>query len=66
MRMRIVLPAAAAVAITVVAVISFARGAEKSVAELGVFSAWVRAGPPSADRHQPEVNPAMVLETADD
>ncbi len=46
MKMRIVLPAAAAVAFTAVAVISFARGGELNVGDLAFVSAWARATPP--------------------
>jgi hypothetical protein len=47
MKMRIVLPAVAAVAITAFAVISFARGAEPAPGVV-VLDAWARATPPGA------------------
>jgi hypothetical protein len=48
MKMRIVLPAAAAVTITAFAVISFARGAEAIVGDIAIVKAWARATPPGA------------------
>src|SRR5687768_10503162 len=47
-RMRILVPAAVALALTVAAAISFARGAGGG-AELAVVSAWARATPPRAE-----------------
>lgn len=48
MRARVVLPAVAAILITAVAVISFARGAEAGLDDILVVEAWARATPPGA------------------
>jgi hypothetical protein len=48
-RMRILVPAAVALALTAAAAISFARGAANGSAELAVVSAWARATPPRAE-----------------
>jgi copper(I)-binding protein len=48
MKARVVLPAVAAILITAVAVISFARGAEAGIDDILVVEAWVRATPPGA------------------
>jgi periplasmic copper chaperone A len=47
--MRLLLPAAIAVGLTVVAAISYVRGAEIAVGDLAVTSAWARATPPGAN-----------------
>ena len=47
--MRLLLPAAIAVGLTVVAAISYVRGAETAVGDVAVTSAWARATPPGAD-----------------
>jgi hypothetical protein len=47
--MRILVPAAVALALTAAAAISFARGAGNGSAELAIVSAWARATPPRAE-----------------
>lgn len=46
--MRLLLPAATALALTAASIISFARGAELRVGDLAITSAWARATPPGA------------------
>lgn len=48
MKARVVLPAVAAILITAVAVISFARGAEAGLDDILIVEAWARATPPGA------------------
>lgn len=47
-KMRLVLPAAIAMTLTLASAISFARAAEVTVGELAIVSAWARATPPGA------------------
>ena len=46
--MRMLLPAATALALTAAAAISFARGGESRIGDLAIVSAWARATPPGA------------------
>ncbi len=46
--MRMLLPAAIALALTAAAAISFARGEESRTGDLAIVSAWARATPPGA------------------
>ena len=48
-KMQLVLPAAAAVALTLVAGFYFVRRAETAPAQIAVTQAWARATPPGAD-----------------
>jgi copper(I)-binding protein len=47
-RMRFLLPAAAALVLTGAAAISFARGAEVKAGDIAITAAWARATPPAA------------------
>ena len=46
--MNLLLPAALAVTLTIASAISFARGAEVTLGDLAITSAWARATPPGA------------------
>jgi copper(I)-binding protein len=48
MSMRILLPAITAIALTIVALISFARSGETGAGDLAITLAWARATPPGA------------------